>query len=53
MINNAEFLKGFQHTAARRRLANSLALLFKWCMFQHTAARRRLASTQRRSEMTR
>ena len=33
---------GFQHTAARRRLANSLALSKSGKMFQHTAARRRL-----------
>ena len=32
----------FQHTAARRRLANSLALSNSGKMFQHTAARRRL-----------
>ena len=33
----------FQHTAARRRLANVMTLSTKLTKFQHTAARRRLA----------
>ena len=33
---------GFQHTAARRRLARAQADAFIAAMFQHTAARRRL-----------
>ena len=34
----------FQHTAARRRLADSLLFFIFKLMFQHTAARRRLES---------
>ena len=36
-------IRGFQHTAARRRLGNPCALLPFKNLFQHTAARRRLA----------
>ena len=32
----------FQHTAARRRLAQQWAAYREYCKFQHTAARRRL-----------
>ena len=39
----------FQHTAARRRLANSLALSSSGKMFQHTAARRRLETQHNQS----
>ena len=41
--NGANNLCGFQHTAARRRLAGGSALVSLVCVFQHTAARRRLA----------
>ena len=34
---------GFQHTAARRRLAKDIVIPFEVLQFQHTAARRRLA----------
>ena len=34
--------KGFQHTAARRRLLSLRASIFAKRLFQHTAARRRL-----------
>ena len=36
----------FQHTAARRRLANHLLMFFFQRWFQHTAARRRLVMTR-------
>ena len=36
----------FQHTAARRRLADSSASQLRSCRFQHTAARRRLRYTR-------
>ena len=36
------FLSGFQHTAARRRLAVSMTRTRRNVLFQHTAARRRL-----------
>ncbi|WP_410000222.1 hypothetical protein [Neisseria sicca] len=35
----------FQHTAARRRLAENIAKQVDTCTFQHTAARRRLVQT--------
>ena len=35
----------FQHTAARRRLVNSMVSLYPLRRFQHTAARRRLGTT--------
>ena len=35
----------FQHTAARRRLANHCAAAYKARLFQHTAARRRLVDS--------
>ena len=34
--------KGFQHTAARRRLQTKMTTCAMYWMFQHTAARRRL-----------
>ena len=37
--------KRFQHTAARRRLADPMAVDLTLGMFQHTAARRRLGAT--------
>ena len=38
--------KGFQHTAARRRLATKHRRRLSSCKFQHTAARRRLDINQ-------
>ena len=40
--STAERLQGFQHTAARRRLAYIRDIIGKAVRFQHTAARRRL-----------
>ena len=38
-------LTSFQHTAARRRLADRLTTVARGVVFQHTAARRRLVSS--------
>ena len=43
--STAERLQGFQHTAARRRLAYIRDIIGKAVRFQHTAARRRLVSS--------
>ena len=37
-------IRKFQHTAARRRLLTTTAVLVGSVLFQHTAARRRLLS---------
>ena len=42
VVEHAAHFFGFQHTAARRRLAYTLPLPLMTVLFQHTAARRRL-----------
>ena len=47
LLNMPNVLSAFQHTAARRRLCQSVNWLSVTRLFQHTAARRRLDRTNR------
>ncbi|EER55975.1 hypothetical protein NEIFL0001_1324 [Neisseria flavescens SK114] len=49
ILKRAEKRGKFQHTAARRRLAEDLDCLDLVDWFQHTAARRRLVSEREKS----